>query len=212
MGKFEQGILGSFSGKVGTVVGSSWKGIVVMKAKPRRKRSSPPSDDQLEQQAKFKKVALFLQSIKGLLNVSFVRFALNMTGLNSAMSYNIKNVITGEYPDFGINYSKALVSRGDLDNDAEVAATVGSGQVVFTWTNTSGEASAAGNDKAILVVYCEALNKAVYTLNGATRDAGTATINVPKFHGQVVHTWLAFKKAKGKEFSDSRYAGQLTIA
>lgn len=32
MGKIKQGILGGFSGKVGSVVGSSWKGIAVMRA------------------------------------------------------------------------------------------------------------------------------------------------------------------------------------
>ena len=32
MGTFVKGILGAFSGKVGTVVGSTWKGIPVMKS------------------------------------------------------------------------------------------------------------------------------------------------------------------------------------
>ena len=31
MGTIKQGILGGFSGKVGTVVGSSWKGISYMR-------------------------------------------------------------------------------------------------------------------------------------------------------------------------------------
>lgn len=34
MGKIKQGILGGFSNKVGTVVGSSWKGIAVMRSMP----------------------------------------------------------------------------------------------------------------------------------------------------------------------------------
>ena len=34
MGKIKQGILGGFSGKVAGVVGSSWKGIAVIKARP----------------------------------------------------------------------------------------------------------------------------------------------------------------------------------
>jgi len=35
MGTIKKGILGGFSGKVGTVVGSSWKGIVLIyKSKP----------------------------------------------------------------------------------------------------------------------------------------------------------------------------------
>ena len=34
MGKINLGILGSFSGKVGNVVGGKWKGISYMRAKP----------------------------------------------------------------------------------------------------------------------------------------------------------------------------------
>jgi hypothetical protein len=33
MGKINQGILGGFSGKVGSVVGGSWKGISYMRGK-----------------------------------------------------------------------------------------------------------------------------------------------------------------------------------
>jgi hypothetical protein len=211
MGTFKQGILGSFSGKVGTVTGSTWKGIPVMKGRTGRKRSSV-SEEQLNQQAKFKRVTQFLRSMSELLNVSFARFATNMTGLNSALSYNIKNAVTGEYPNYSIDYSKVLVSRGDLANEGDASAAAGTDQVVFTWTDTSGEGSASAGDKAVLVVYCEALNKTVYKINGSTRSAGTATVAVPRFKGQVVQTWLAFKKVKGNEVSDSRYTGQLTIA
>lgn len=33
MGTIKQGILGGFSGKVGTVIGSSWKGISYMRSR-----------------------------------------------------------------------------------------------------------------------------------------------------------------------------------
>ena len=33
MGKISQGILGGFSGKVGTVIGGNWKGIDYMRSK-----------------------------------------------------------------------------------------------------------------------------------------------------------------------------------
>ncbi|MDP9040682.1 MAG: DUF6266 family protein [Bacteroidota bacterium] len=52
MGTIVKGILGGFSGKVGTVVGSSWKGLAVMKSVPGPRKGSPTLL-QLEQQAKF---------------------------------------------------------------------------------------------------------------------------------------------------------------
>ena len=52
MATFEKGILGGFSGKVGTVIGGNWKGIDYMRSKS-SKRSFIPSQKQLEQQLKF---------------------------------------------------------------------------------------------------------------------------------------------------------------
>ena len=38
MGTFKNGILGGFSGTLGPAVGSSWKGINVIRSRPTRKR------------------------------------------------------------------------------------------------------------------------------------------------------------------------------
>ena len=59
MGKYIKGILGSFLGKVGTVIGSSWKGIEYMRSRG-KKSSKPPTQAQLIQQAKFKLLVRFV--------------------------------------------------------------------------------------------------------------------------------------------------------
>ena len=41
MGTFEQGFMGPFRGKLGTAVGSKWKGLYVLRSRPPRKRSGP---------------------------------------------------------------------------------------------------------------------------------------------------------------------------
>ncbi len=41
MGTISKGILGGFSGKVGTVVGGSWKGIDYMRSRSGRRTSDP---------------------------------------------------------------------------------------------------------------------------------------------------------------------------
>jgi len=41
MGKIEKGILGGFSGKVGTVVGGNWRGIDYMRSKGKRSNTAP---------------------------------------------------------------------------------------------------------------------------------------------------------------------------
>ena len=110
MATFEKGILGGFSGKVGTVVGGNWKGIDYMRSKA-NKRNSVPSQKQLEQQLKFGLMMKFLQPMSALLEVSFSDYAIRKTGINSAFAYNYANAITGAFPDFAIDYSKSLASR-----------------------------------------------------------------------------------------------------
>ena len=54
MGKYNQGVLGQFSGKVGPVVGSSWKGIGYLRSNARKTRNRDASMKTEIQTAKFK--------------------------------------------------------------------------------------------------------------------------------------------------------------
>ncbi|MBK5214765.1 MAG: hypothetical protein JJE55_14020 [Flavobacteriaceae bacterium] len=64
MGKFNDGIFGSFSGRVGNVVGANWRGIDVLRKRPRKKPNRTGTAGQLEQRAKFAMVVEFLNPIK----------------------------------------------------------------------------------------------------------------------------------------------------
>ncbi len=134
MGTIQKGILGGFSGKVGTVIGGSWKGIQYMRSfAARRKKGS--TRKQHEQQLKFGLITKFQQPLNSLLLLSFKSYAVKMTGANSALGYNIRNVITGVYPDYAIDYSKVLVSRGDLPNALNPSARPTSiKHHAFLWT------------------------------------------------------------------------------
>jgi hypothetical protein len=107
MAIFEKGILGGFSGKVGTVIGGTWKGIDYMRSKA-NKRTFVPSQKQLEQQLKFALMMRFLQPISALLEVSFHDLAIRQTGTNAAFAYNYRVAITGTFPDYALNYEKSL--------------------------------------------------------------------------------------------------------
>ncbi len=113
MGKISQGILGGFSGKVGNVIGGNWKGIDYMRVKPANV-ANPKTEGQVDQRSKFSTVLQFLQPLQGFLKVGFHAYAVKMTEFNSAMSYNVKNAIIGEYPYYAIDFESVLVSRGAL--------------------------------------------------------------------------------------------------
>jgi hypothetical protein len=212
MGTINKGILGGFSGKVGSVVGGSWKGIDYMRSKGSN-RNLNPTDKQLAQQLKFALTMHFVQPMAGLLNISFRNFAIMMTGINNAFAYTIKNAITGEYPSFVIDYSLALVSRGDLPNVLGPAVTSGVGSLLtFSWTDNSGVGIARATDQAILVAYCPAQRQAIYTTAGGMRSDLTGELNLLPFSGLTVQTWIGFIAENGRSVATSIFTGEVTVS
>ena len=167
---------------------------------------------QLTQQLKFKLCINFVQTMAGLVAISFKPFAIQKTGINSALSYTLQNTLLGVYPLFTI-YPSVLVSSGDLPNALAPLVVMGAGsQLTYSWTDNSGVGNAAPNDKAILAIFCAAFNQCIYTTIGADRNAITDTINLTTFAGQVVETYIGFISANGKSVATSIYTGQVTVS
>jgi len=213
MGKISQGILGGFSGKVGNVVGGNWKGIDYMRVKP-ASVANPQTEGQVDQRTKFSTVLQFLQPLRGFLKVGFRGYAIKMTEFNSAMSYNVKNAIIGEYPDYVIDYENALISRGGLTGALNPTVnSPGAGQVLFNWADNSLDGNANATDKAMVLVYNPARNEAVYVTNGSARNTGTHTLTVPdQYSGDTVYAFIAFISEDGKSVSNSKYVGEVVVA
>ena len=210
MGTISKGILGGFNGTVGTVIGGSWKGIEYMRSRPAR-RANNPTQAELEQQEKFKVVIAFLETMVGLLRITYKNFATRMTAFNSAMSYHIKDAIDGIYPNYVIDYSLAQVSKGSLPNAIAPVATATGTDINFTWTDNSGTGTALATDQAILVAYCAATRQTIYTTTGGARSAGAGSLNVSPMAGQTVETWIGFISVDEKEVATSFYTGSLAL-
>lgn len=212
MGTIKQGVLGPFSGKVGTVIGSTWKGKAVMRGLPVGRKGSP-TQSQILQKAKFGLMIKFLQPLTSLLNLTFDSLAAGMSGINKAFSYNLQNAITGIYPDLTINYSMVLVSRGDLPlAGAPAAASATVGKIVFNWTDNSGLGKAKATDIAFVAVFCESLNHWIYDQNtAAVRNVGTYSLDASAFSGKPVQTYIGFVSANGKTYSNSMYTGVVNV-
>lgn len=212
MGRIESGIIGGFSGKVGNVIGSHWKGIDYMRTKSRRRKFTP-TQRQLEQRAKFALAVRFVQPMAGLVEISFGDFALRQTGINSAVSYTMRNAVTGVYPNYSIRYANVLVSRGDLPNVLAPSVTADPASLVtWNWTDTSGVGVAKATDKALLVAFCPALNLCVYTTGSAGRSVETDSLNLAYFSGQEVHTWIGFISEDGQNVASSLYTGMVMVS
>ena len=153
MGKIAQGILGGLSGKVGNIIGGSWKGIDYIRIKP-SSVANPRTEGQVNQRNKFTVTLEYLQPNQPFLKVGYKSFATKQSEFNAAMSYVLNNAVTGTAPNFNVDYANALLSRGGLSGVLNPTTDLTTaGQVSFGWGDNSLEGNANTTDKAMLLVY-----------------------------------------------------------
>jgi hypothetical protein len=211
MGKIAQGILGGLSGKVGNVIGGSWKGIDYIRIKP-SSVANPRTEGQVNQRNKFTITLEYLQATKDFIKTGYKSFAVKKTEFNAAMSYVLNNAVGGIAPNFTIDYSLALLSRGSLSgalNGTTDLATAG--QVSFGWDDNSTDGNANATDKAMVLVYNPSKKESISILDGANRTVGSQIVTIPNtYAGETVELFMAFVSADGKIVSNSVYLGSGT--
>ena len=212
MGTIKKGVLGGFSGKVGSVVGASWKGIDYIRSLPASVKN-PRTEGQVTQRSKFSLVLEFLRPIIAYLNVGFKAYASKQSPYNAAMSYNVSNAVSGTFPDFEMEYPDALVSKGSLLGAENATATAAAGSIAFAWTDNSEVSNALATDKAMPLAYNIMKGQAVFKTNGADRSIEADTLTIPaNWSGDDVEVYLGFVSNDGLLVATSAYLGRKTIA
>ena len=213
MGKISQGILGGLSGKVGNIVGGSWKGIDYIRIKP-SSVANPRTEGQVNQRNKFTITLEYLQATKDFIKIGYKAFATKKTEFNAAMSYVLNNAVGGIAPNFTIDYSLALLSRGPLSGVLNPTTDLTTaGQVSFDWDDNSAEGNANVTDKAMVLVYNPSKKESISILDGADRTVGSQVVTIPNtYAGDTVELFMAFVSADGTQVSNSVYLGSGTAA
>jgi hypothetical protein len=208
MGKISQGILGGVSGKVGNVIGGSWKGIDYLRIKP-SSVANPRTEGQVTQRYKFTAALEFLQPSRDFIKVGFKNFANGMTEFNYAMSYILANAVTGDGIGASVNYANALVSKGTLNGALNpTVSAINGGIATITWTDNSGGSNALATDKAMILIYNPVKKSSLYITAGADRNIGTQDLVVPdSFIGDEVHVYFSFISADNRLISNSMSIG-----
>jgi len=180
MGKLNMGILGGFSGTVGTVVGSTNKrgeDIIRVKSKKQRTTSSP---GQINQRSKFSLVTGFLLPISNLLKIGFKGAAGNlMSPYNYACRAALIDAVTGTAPDYALDYGLLQISSGPLGLVLAPSAEQLQGKVTFRWVDNSANCRGASTDKVVLVVYNVTKGQASYSLDTCTRASQMGVVPLP---------------------------------
>jgi hypothetical protein len=183
-------ITGELKGKLGEIVGSSWKGRAYTKvyAKP----ENPNTPKQIETRALFQNIA----HIGGGIRTELEQYARpkphHMTAYNHLIQIN--------KPMFSKQGTKwdpleLIIMTGELTSVTITTAVFYSTALtaVVTWDGTVGEAS----DKAIIVIHDNESKRTVHATE-VNRDAGTVTIDASKFANvssyDDIYAYLAFYK------------------
>ncbi|MBE0652144.1 MAG: hypothetical protein IH595_15050 [Bacteroidales bacterium] len=219
MGTFKNGVLGGFSGKVGSVVGATWKGQNVMKIIP-ASVSNPRTPRQQAVRSRFSMMGHFLSTQRRLVSVGFKAYADTSTSFNAAMKYNLAHAIAGEYPDLTIDFSQARLSMGQLPVPSDLVAVVSSDKsITLNWTDNSSMELASAGDILMVGVY-DAETGSGYTLSGSyKRSDATGLITLPdNWAGRTVELFvfmvspLSTGETHSKEMvSETLYMGSLLL-
>jgi hypothetical protein len=204
MGTIKQGILGGFSGKVGPTVGSSWKGIAVIKSKPLSVANPNTAGQQAQRGALSQIVIVARLLLSNLIQTYWNPFAQRMSGYNSFVSENIAQFdATGLVTPAGF-YSQ----RGSLLGQSVGNATAGAGAngIVIPWVNNAGQSDALATDEAVITIYNETQNYWLVDAGNAVRSAATRTVtDAVMAQADVLHIYLGFSRPDVSKVSDSAY-------
>lgn len=210
MGKLKAGINGSIQGKVGSVVGASWKGIDYVRAAP-RKRTGKPGKNEKANRNKFGDAHRWLKPVLDFVRQGFKGYTPTVEGFIAAKSHLLLNAFEGTAPNLTINPSLVSVSFGTLplSNDIAVEKTKNN-QLSFSW-DTSPVEDGSPADQVMLLAYNIEHEVAYFTITGQFRSAGSDILEVDGRKGRTYHIYFAFTADDRSRQSNSVYLGTVKI-
>jgi Family of unknown function (DUF6266) len=210
MAKFINGINGPVQGKVGSVIGSSWKGVPYLKG-PYKKRTAKVSKKETANRKKFAAAQFFLRPLLDFVRVGFKGYSPLSEGFVAAKSQLLLNAFEGIPPKQGINPALVKLSYGDLPlpNNIKVEK-INKDELQFTWDTGDVDLSNA-KDQVMLLAYDIANERADYTTTGQFRSNGSDILQINGTKKSTYHLYVAFNAADRSRQSESVYLGTIVL-
>ncbi len=208
MAILEDGPNGGFSGKVGSVIGVIRFGTAIIRGMPRISRKNKKgSPAQNVSRSRFTQMQYFLKPVLYFIRVGFNLEAKSrsMTAHNAAKSYNMLNAFNDEG---NIDYSKIVLSFGNLPGALNATVAKDDAGLHFTWDDNTNKNWELETDQVMLLAYDPANNSAFMMLSGARRTAKMETLQIhERASTNEFHTWIAFISDDRQRISMSTYVG-----
>lgn len=204
MGVIKRGILGGFSGKVGGVVGSSWKGISVMRSMPLTV-ANPRTVKQVQQRSKFSKLSkLGSGLLTSTVKPYWDRFAQMKSGFNAFIEVN-----KGAFDEnLNFDFPKLKLSQGRLGDTPFTFSLDGGGTELVVAFDPSQEGPFIDKDDLGNVVALTPDGEVFYATGPVCKRNRTADFIIPvtpEDAGKTLHVYLMFMRQDGTIVSNSTY-------
>ncbi len=218
MGTYKQGIYGPYSGRVGNVIGSFWKGRCIMRIRAASHTDANTIPQQI-QRMKWKLVSAFVKANSKLVKLGFGAADATLTAFNSAMKFNLPEAITGTFPELKLELSQATLAMGNLlpVEGALMSSTVGN-TLQVDWADNTNNVDAFEDDNLMIAVIDTATGEVMH-FSGYSRMDETATLTLSEnWASRTVNAIGFFLKAgltevnSRDQVSNSVFMGSATVA
>lgn len=211
MARLSSGILGPIHGKLGSIVGAKWKQTAYVRTMPAENKDGKKATvRQIACREKFKFVQEWLIPFYPYVTVGFRNYARDKTEINAAFSTNYRLATVGVYPDLSIDYTKVILSRGQLPTLYAVQHQLIEPDLLsLTWQQNRNDDSSY-DDQVVLMVYSRELKIVDGFIGGRNRSELKCNFKLnPKLIGRSLDVYVSVISLNGKRVADSEYLGML---
>lgn len=201
MGRLDKGLLGGYTGKLGTTVGSTWKGINVVRTY-QPNVSNPRSDKQVEHRSLFSQVTeigslLLADVIKPLWD----RNAKQMSGYNAFIQANMLASATTKK----LSPERFVLSKGRIGS-TNITVQITESLLHVQWGYDTLPVFGKVSDMAFVIVFDGSMNILEYSAGAVKRGSGAVAFEHDgSLHGNAESVVVAFLSEDGKLSSNTEF-------
>jgi len=207
----------SFNGRSGELVLSTWKNLLIGKARPGKNKNRKVSDKQRNQRDLFAVVSQFIFRIsKSVIDRAYqLGRKENITAYNAAMSYHMLKAVRWEDSQYVLSLPEMKFSRPlleiengwelDFYRDLDGRLAVKGGMNPFPDKFTQPD------DEATIIFYNTTMNRFL-VYSKMRRDSLNFQLgHLKNFEGLEFFCWIFFMSADTKRVSATKYLGMLNM-
>jgi hypothetical protein len=207
MAKFKSSTFGKISGKHGDVVAVTMKdGTCYFRA-----YILPPNPNTAKQQSQRGKFGFAVKELNCMRKLFTITFG-GQYGINRAVSLAMKTCVSGEFPDFKIDYSQLQISKGSIPVPSFLEInnlTNNTFKLEWSYSELFNEKY---DDNLSIVILNVTKKQMVYNQNIALRTSKVVEFTLPEYWSESeIYAWLYFSSSNNNNFSDSKYLGLITV-